>query len=77
MSRYCCPSEGHSLPQPDTTLRSLLALADYRRLWAIGAGVGIGRWLEMLAMGIYVFQITQSPSLVALVSTIWIASGCW
>lgn len=58
------------MPHSDSSLRSLFALADYRRLWAIGAGVGIGRWLEMLALGIYVFQITQSPSLVALVAIV-------
>lgn len=36
----------------------------------IGAGVGVGRWLEMLALGIYVFQLTGSPSKVALVSIV-------
>ncbi len=45
-------------------------MPDYRRLWAIGAGVGIGRWLEMLALGIYVFQTTGSPALVATVAIV-------
>ena len=49
---------------------AVFALADYRRLWGIGAGVGVGRWLEMLALGIYVFQITGSPALVALVAIV-------
>jgi predicted MFS family arabinose efflux permease len=50
------------------SLGALLALPDFRRLWGIGAGVGVGRWLEMLALVIYVFQITGSPALVAFVS---------
>ncbi len=49
---------------------AVFALADYRRLWGIGACVGVGRWLEMLALGIYVFQLTGSPALVALTAIV-------
>jgi len=58
------------LSRPGSNLHWLLDHADFRRLWGIGAGVGVGRWLEMLALGIYVFQITGSPSKVALVAIV-------
>jgi MFS family permease len=47
-----------------------MAVADYRRLWAIGAGVGIARWLEFLGLGIFAFELTGSPSLVALIAIV-------
>jgi MFS family permease len=53
-----------------TRVPAVFALADYRRLWGIGAGVGVGRWLEMLALSIYVFQLTQSPTLVAVTAIV-------
>ena len=36
------------------------------RIWTIGGLIGIARWLEMLAIGIYVFDATQSPLQVTL-----------
>jgi MFS family permease len=47
-------------------LLGLLRLPDYRRVWLAGLLTGIGRWLEMLALGIYAFEVTRSPFLVAL-----------
>jgi predicted MFS family arabinose efflux permease len=43
--------------------RSLLLLTNpaFLRLWLIGGLSGVVRWLEMLAVGIYVFDVTQSP----------------
>jgi MFS family permease len=38
--------------------------ADFRRVWLIGIFSGIVRWLEMLAFGIYVFDLTGSAFLV-------------
>lgn len=49
-------------------LVALLALADFRKVWAVGALSGVVRWLEMLAFAVYVFDVTNSPFLVALVS---------
>jgi MFS family permease len=56
------------MPQQPSTLRVLFAVPDYRRLWAIGAGVGLARWLEFLALAIYAFQLTGSAQLVALLA---------
>lgn len=49
-------------------LRALFSIPDYRRLWAIGAGVGLARWLEFLALAIFAFQVTGSAQLVALLA---------
>jgi MFS family permease len=44
----------------------LLREANYRRIWVTGICSGISRWLEMLAVGVYAFETTGSPFLVAL-----------
>ncbi len=49
-------------------LGALLRFADFRKVWLVGAFGGVARWIEMLAFAVYVFDITQSPFLVALVS---------
>jgi MFS family permease len=49
---------------------ALFAIADYRRLWAAGALTNIGRWLEFIALGIYAYEVTQSPPLVALLAVL-------
>lgn len=47
-----------------------MSSANYRRLWAIGAGVGVARWLEFLGLGIFAFELTGSPALVALLAIV-------
>jgi predicted MFS family arabinose efflux permease len=42
------------------------ALADFRRLWGVGLVVFLVRWLEMLAVSIFVWQATGSAFLVAM-----------
>ena len=44
---------------------ALLADADFRRVWLIGGLTGGLRWLELLAIGVYVLERTGSPSMVA------------
>lgn len=44
----------------------LFAAPGFFRLWLIGLLTGIARWLEMLAIGVYVFDITGSALQVAL-----------
>ncbi|MCB4821495.1 MFS transporter [Roseicella aerolata] len=44
----------------------LFALADFRRLWGIGLVVFLVRWLEMLAVSLFVWQATGSAFLVAM-----------
>ncbi len=47
-------------------IRGLLADAAFRRTWLIGLCGGVARWLEMLVVGIFAFETTGSPFLVAL-----------
>lgn len=56
--------------QSSSTVRALFGLPDYRRLWVIGALVGVARWLEFLALGIFAYQVTASPSHVALIAIV-------
>ena len=55
---------------PSSEIRALFAVPDYRRLWAIGAGIGVMRWLELLSLGVFAFQLTGSPQLVALLAMV-------
>ncbi|MGI9423494.1 MAG: MFS transporter [Hyphomicrobiaceae bacterium] len=57
------------LSSPNT----LLASVNYRRIWLIGLLTGVTRWLEFLALGVFAYEITQSPSLVALLALLRMA----
>ncbi|MEL7466216.1 MAG: MFS transporter [Pseudomonadota bacterium] len=46
---------------------SLFSDSGYLRLWLIGLFCGVVRWLELLAFGVFAFDATGSPALVALV----------
>jgi MFS family permease len=50
---------------PDASV-SLFRDPGYARVWLIGLFCGVVRWLEMLAFGLFAFDITGSPALVAL-----------
>ena len=52
---------------------ALLADADFRRVWLVGAIAGALRWLELLAIGVYVLAHTGSPSTVALITALRLA----
>ena len=49
----------------ETEQGSVFAVADARRLWLVGLLVSVARWLEMLVIGILVWQATGSAFLVA------------
>src|SRR3954470_4065562 len=46
--------------------RRIFALPDFRRLWGVGLIVFLVRWLEMLAVSLFVWQATGSAFLVAM-----------
>jgi MFS family permease len=46
----------------------LLAIADFRLLWTVGLVVFAVRWLEMLVVGVFVYQHTGSAFTVALMT---------
>lgn len=54
-------------------MKALLADADFRRVWLVGAIAGALRWLELLAIGVYVLAQTGSPSTVALITALRLA----
>ena len=47
-------------------MRSVINNGSYRRLWAIGASSTTMRWSETVALGAYVFNVTNSPFAVSL-----------
>ncbi|MEL0105910.1 MAG: MFS transporter [Rhodospirillaceae bacterium] len=55
------------LPKQQDGPFALLVDGPYFRVWFAGALANAMRWLEMLAVGVYVYDKTQSPFLVALV----------
>ena len=44
-------------------MKELLGDSDFRRVWIIGAVTGLMRWFDMLAVGVYVFEVTASPGI--------------
>lgn len=55
--------------QPAVSRRvRLLALPDFRRLWVVGLVLFVVRWLEMLAVGVFAYQATESAFLVAMLT---------
>jgi MFS family permease len=47
-------------------VRDLLRDTQFLRIWLVGIFSGVARWLEMLVAGVYAFDTTGSPFLVAL-----------
>ena len=54
-------------------MKALLADADFRRVWLVGAMTGGLRWLELLVVGVYVLEQTGSASMVALMTVVRLA----
>ncbi len=51
---------------PGAGVRSLLRDGNFVRLWLTGSASGSMRWLETLAVSVYVFEVTESAFMVAL-----------
>jgi MFS family permease len=49
---------------------SLIVDREFQKLWSIGVLMGAMRWLEMLAIGVWVYAETGSPVLVALMTVL-------
>jgi MFS family permease len=54
-------------------MKDLLADADFRRAWLVGTIASGVRWLELLAVGVYVLEVTGSASMVALITLLRLA----
>jgi MFS family permease len=46
----------------------LFSSADFRRLWFVGLALSIVRWLEMLALALFAYQLTGSAFVVAMLT---------
>jgi MFS family permease len=46
--------------QPQRVVRELLAMPDFLRLWLVGAFANAMRWLELLASGLFAYEVTHS-----------------
>ena len=44
---------------------------NYLSIWLLGSLTGFIRWFQLLALGVYTFEITGSPLLVAIVPILW------
>lgn len=51
----------------------LILIADFRRLWLVGFVAFVVRWLEMLAYGLFAYQLSGSAFVVAMVSMLRLA----
>ena len=49
---------------------ALLRNDAFFKLWAIGGLQSVTRWLELLALGVYIFDLTRSPLMVTLVTLV-------
>lgn len=55
-------------PIPTAPALQLFFLADFRRLWFVGLALSIVRWLEMLALALFSYQLTGSAFVVVMLT---------
>ena len=53
------------------SIRALLHNPNYLCIWTMGGLTGFIRWFQLLALGVYTFEVTRSPFLVSLVPVLW------
>jgi MFS family permease len=56
-----------SIPQENAGIRSVIRNPQFRRIWATGILTSMMRWLDLLVMGVFTFELTDSAARVALV----------
>ena len=49
----------------DIGIRTLLRDPNYLTFWFVGGLTGVLRWFQLLALGVYTFETTNSPLLVS------------
>ena len=56
-------------PSPDSVLfpDSVVANRQFRRVWAVGAMTAMVRWLDLLVIGVFTFELTDSAAKVAII----------
>ncbi|MCZ6539535.1 MAG: MFS transporter, partial [Chloroflexi bacterium] len=61
------PGRRGQVGRPGQQFKAVFANPSYRRLWGIGLASTTTRWMETVALGIFVFELTGSPFWVAVV----------
>lgn len=61
----------HAEPATVSPVGSLLRDPSFLCVWTIGGLTGIVRWLQLLVLGLYTYEITGSPLLVSVVPMLW------
>ena len=69
MTVAASPSDGG--PSAKASFGALFRNPSYLSVWLLGGLTGFIRWFQLLALGIYTFDITGSPILVAIVPILW------
>ena len=55
----------------ETDIRVPLSDPNFLSIWSVGGLTGVIRWFQLLALGVYTFDTTNSPLLVAIVPLLW------
>ena len=55
----------------ETSIRVLLRDPNYLSFWFVGGFTGVVRWFQLLALGVYTFETTNSPLLVSIIPLLW------
>ena len=55
----------------DRPVRTLLSDKNFLCIWLVGGVTGVIRWFQLLAFGVYSFEITGSPLLVSAIPILW------
>ncbi len=56
---------------PDPSIRATLSDPSFLSFWIVGGLTGVVRWFQLLALGVYTFETTNSPLLVSTVPLLW------
>lgn len=64
------PAAGLPLSSIFAHTRDLFGIAGYRQIWLIGGISGVARWLEFVGLAIFAYELTRSPTLVALLAVL-------
>ena len=48
-----------------------LSNPNFLSFWFVGGLTGVIRWFQLLALGVYTFETTNSPLLVSIVPLLW------
>ncbi len=57
--------------KPPSPIRALIRDGNFLCIWLIGGLTGVVRWFQLLALGVFTFEITGSPLLVSTIPILW------